>query len=50
MKTTYECYLNGEFYGSGDLYYMKELFVDYVITCEMYGKKQCDFKIIKNEG
>lgn len=44
----YKCYLNGKFYGSGDLAYMKELFVDYVVTCEMYGKSECNFKIIKS--
>jgi hypothetical protein len=46
----YECYLNGNFYGSGDLSYMKELFVDYVVTCEMYGREQCDFKIVKRSA
>lgn len=47
-KDTYRCYLNGSFYGSGNLDYMRELFVDYVVTCEMYGKKECDFKIVKD--
>ncbi|WP_161805237.1 hypothetical protein [Sporosarcina globispora] len=48
----YRCYLNGKFYGTGNLKYMQELFVDYVVTCEMYGKNQAEFKIIKlwNEG
>lgn len=43
----YMCYLNGKFYGSGNLKYMKELFVDYVVTCEMYGKDEVEFKIVK---
>ncbi len=45
MKELYECYLNGKPYGAGDLHYMKELFVDYFITCEMYGKEEADFKV-----
>lgn len=45
-KDHYKCYLNGKFYGSGSLDYMHELFKDYVITCKMYGKKECDFKIV----
>lgn len=47
-QDTYKCYLNGKFYGGGGLNYMKELFVDYVVTCEMYGRKECEFKIVKN--
>lgn len=46
-KDVYKCYLNGSLYGSGNLDYMRELFVDYVVTCQMYGKKECDFKIVK---
>jgi len=45
---TYKCYLNGQFYGSGSLLYMRELFVDYVVTCQMYGREECEFKIVKN--
>ena len=47
-KETYKCYLNGVAYGAGDLAYMNELFSDYVIKNEMYGKKECDFKIVKD--
>ena len=47
MADTYRCYLNGKFYGGGDLKYMHELFKDYVITCEMYGREECEFKIVK---
>jgi len=43
----YKCYLNGKFYGSGDLNYMRELFIDYVITHKMYNKNEVDFKIVK---
>jgi hypothetical protein len=46
-KDCYICYLNGKFYGTGDLKYMKELFVDYVVNCKMYGKSEVDFKIVK---
>lgn len=42
----YKCFLNGKPYGTGDLDYMKELFVDYVVTCEMYDKDRCDFTIV----
>ena len=48
IKDLYKCYLNGNFYGGGSLDYMRELFIDYVITCKMYGKKECEFKIIKD--
>lgn len=43
----FKCYLNGKFYGSGDLHYMYELFRDYVITNELYGKDIVEFKIVK---
>ena len=45
----YQCYLNGNFYGGGNLDYMHELFKDYVLTCGMYGRKTCEFKIVKVE-
>ena len=47
-KETYKCYLNNKVYGAGSLEYMHELFTDYVITHKMYGKKECDFKIVKD--
>lgn len=43
----YECYLNGKFYGSGNLEYMHELFKDYVVACQMYGKRECEFKVVR---
>jgi hypothetical protein len=49
MSVRYSCYLNGKFYGSGNLAYMKELFVDYVIFHRMYGRSEVDFKIVKEE-
>lgn len=48
-KEIYKCYLNGSVYGSGSLEYMHELFKDYVITCKMYGKSECNFQIIKDD-
>ncbi|QQO41082.1 hypothetical protein 015DV002_128 [Bacillus phage 015DV002] len=42
----YICFLNGKPYGKGDLEYMLELFKDYVVTCEMYGKARCDFTVV----
>lgn len=47
-KELYKCFLNGVLYGCGDLSYIHELFRDYVITSKMYGKKECDFKIVKD--
>lgn len=47
-KETYKCYLNGKVYGAGSLEYMHELFTDYVITHKMYGKRKCEFEIIKD--
>lgn len=43
----FQCLLNGKFYGIGNLDYMHELFKEYVVTCKMYGQKECEFKIIK---
>jgi hypothetical protein len=43
----YKCYLNGKFYGAGGLSYITELFADYVRDCKMYGKEQCEFKVVK---
>jgi hypothetical protein len=45
----YACYLNGNIYGVGDLEYMNELFRDYVVTCEMYGREVCEFKIVRRK-
>ena len=44
----YSCYLNGTLYGSGPLEYIHELFYDYVVLSQMYGKEECSF-IIKRE-
>ena len=49
-KETYICYLNGKLYGKGDLEYIHELFIDYVINCNMYGQKECDFKIVRESN
>lgn len=46
-QDSYQCFLNGSPYGRGSLEYIQELFTDYVVTCKMYGHKQCDFKIVK---
>jgi hypothetical protein len=45
----YRLFINGEFYGGGPLRYMHELIRDYVITNRMYGRKQVEFKIVKEE-
>ncbi len=47
MKDRYIMFLNGQFYGGGDLEYMKELFIDYVVTCKMYGKNDVTISIQK---
>lgn len=46
---TYSMYLNGYFYGRGDLKYIEELIVDYVFICEMYGRKHCDIRIEEDD-
>lgn len=46
----YTCYLNGHFYAIGDLNYMKELFINYVIDCEMYDNDEVEFKIVKDSN
>ncbi|MGZ9868219.1 hypothetical protein ACU3L3_07330 [Priestia endophytica] len=48
-KGIYTMFVNGRFYGSGDLLYMKELFATYVVTCGMYDKDEVTFKIEKKE-
>ncbi|WP_057080589.1 hypothetical protein [Bacillus amyloliquefaciens] len=45
MAQIYACFLNGKLYGCGDMEYMNDLFRDYVVTCEMYGKDDCTFQI-----
>ncbi|WP_081043999.1 hypothetical protein [Bacillus paralicheniformis] len=37
------------FYGAGDLEYMHELFRDYVVYCEMYGRDDCTFRVTTKE-
>lgn len=41
----YICYLNDKVYGMGSKEYMAELFKDYVVHCEMYGKKEVKFVV-----
>lgn len=43
------CFLNGKLYGCGDIEYMNDLFCDYVVYCEMYGRDDCIFWIIMKE-
>ena len=43
----YICYLNDKFYGTGSKEYMNELFKDYVVSCDMYGKYDCEFRIVR---
>ncbi|KAA0813070.1 hypothetical protein SFC27_22585 [Bacillus licheniformis] len=49
MYQIYACFLNGKFYGAGDLEYMHELFRDYVVYCEMYGRDDCTFRVTTKE-
>ena len=49
MAEIYECYLNGKFYGSGPLEYIRELFEDYFITCKMYGRDKAEFTVRKRK-
>lgn len=45
MTQVYACFLNGKLYGKGDLDYMKDLFRDWVVDCEMYGKDDVTFRV-----
>lgn len=45
----YQCYINGKFYGGGSLKFIHELFTDYVLTHNMYGREKIEFKITKNK-
>lgn len=49
MAQIYACFLNGKLYGCGDVEYVNDLFRDYVVNCEMYGKDDCTFQITKKE-
>lgn len=43
---TYSLFLNGRFYGSGNLRYMNELITDY-LRHGMYGRQTVEFKVVK---
>ncbi|WP_303984514.1 hypothetical protein [Niallia circulans] len=45
MTQIYACFLNGKLYGKGDLAYMNDLFRDWVVDCEMYGKDDVTFRV-----
>lgn len=45
MTQIYACFLNGKLYGTGDLAYMNDLFRDWVVYCEMYGKDDVTFRV-----
>ncbi|WP_144625156.1 hypothetical protein [Bacillus altitudinis] len=49
MTQIYACFLNGKFYGAGDLGYMNELFRDYVVNHGLYGKDDCTFRVTTKE-
>lgn len=46
---SYTCYLNGKPYGRGDLPYMTELFKAYFEICQMYGRNEASFTVVKNK-
>ncbi|WP_170958759.1 hypothetical protein [Bacillus pseudomycoides] len=45
MKTRYRLYLNGSYYGFGPIDHINSLIRDYLVDCEMYGRKEVDFRI-----
>lgn len=45
----YICYLKGEVYGMGDMKYMLELFTDYFLTMDMYGRDEAEFKVVRRK-
>ena len=49
LKEQYICYLNGKRYGNGDMEYMRELFIDYFVTCQMHGNEQGEFKVVSRK-
>ena len=49
MVQMYACFLNGKLYGCGDIEYVNDLFRDYVVNCEMYGRDDCTFHITTKE-
>ena len=49
MAQTYACFLNGKFYGAGDLDYMNERFRDYVVASGMSGKDYSTFPLTTKE-
>ena len=49
-RKVYVMEVDGKLYGKGPADYMRELFVDYVVTCGMYGKTDVTFRIKKVDG
>lgn len=45
MSQTFAFILNGKLYGTGSADYMAELFNDYVVTHQLYGRDSVDVKI-----
>jgi hypothetical protein len=43
----YEMYIDGSPYGKGNLDYMRELLIDYAITCKRYGKEEVSIQVKK---
>lgn len=46
-KEQFQCHLKGQYYGQGDIDYMKELFIDYFVTMDMYGREEAEFKVVR---
>lgn len=47
--TIYIMKLNGRLYGTGNSEYMCELFRDYVLACDIYGRDKVTFEVIRKE-
>lgn len=45
MNKSYNLYLNGECYGSGNGEYMVELISDWIINHECYGNEETTFQV-----
>ncbi|PQZ64375.1 hypothetical protein CQ064_32695 [Bacillus sp. MYb78] len=46
---SYRLYLDGEFYGEGDLDYIHQLITEYMLIRGIYSKEKVEFKILKSD-
>ncbi|HFK1685263.1 TPA: hypothetical protein ACGXND_005230 [Bacillus tropicus] len=49
MRAIYLLFLNGKYYGCGSKDHINSLITDYIVNCDMYGKEEVYFKVLKSE-